>query len=154
MGPAHFVRCFESAHPPSVCEGNKWRTEWASGAGSGIRAAEEVAPLGIRVTIVEPGPFRTDFAGRSMRFADAIDDYRDTPAGRLRERFSDQNGVQPGDPARAAAASIRAVCDENAPLRLPLGPDAVRRIREKLQGQLVDLNTWESVAVATGYPAT
>jgi len=116
--------------------------------------AGEVAPLGIRVTIVEPGPFRTDFAGRSMRFADAIDDYRDTPAGRLRERFSDQNGVQPGDPTRAAAAIIRAVRDENAPLRLPLGSDAVRRIREKLQGQLADLDTWESVAVATGYPAT
>src|SRR5438067_1557709 len=47
--------------------------------------AGEVAPLGIRVTIVEPGPFRTDFAGRSMRFADPIDDYRETPAGALRE---------------------------------------------------------------------
>lgn len=64
--------------------------------------AGEVSPLGIRVTIVEPGPFRTDFAGRSMRFATQIADYRDTPAGVLRERFSDHDGAQPNDPVKAA----------------------------------------------------
>lgn len=113
--------------------------------------AGEVAPLGIRVTIVEPGPFRTDFAGRSMRFADPIDDYRDTPAGALRARFAAQNGAQPGDPARAAAAIIGAVRDRSSPLRLPLGPDAVERIRAKLQRQLAELDACESVAFATGF---
>lgn len=66
--------------------------------------------------------------------------------------------MQPGDPARAAVVIIRAVRDEDAPLRprprLPLGPDAVRRIREKLQGQLADLDTWEPVAVVTDSPTT
>jgi NAD(P)-dependent dehydrogenase (short-subunit alcohol dehydrogenase family) len=113
--------------------------------------AGEVAALGIRVTIVEPGPFRTDFAGRSMRFADPIADYRDTPAGRLRERFTDQDGVQPNDPARGAAAILRAVDDDSSPLRLPLGPEAVDRIRKKLQGQLADLEAWEPVSVDTRY---
>jgi hypothetical protein len=60
-----------------------------------------VAPLGIRVTLVEPGPFRTGFAGRSMTLADPLTDYADTPAGALRARFRDQDGVQPGDPARS-----------------------------------------------------
>ncbi|HEY2207601.1 MAG TPA: oxidoreductase [Pseudonocardia sp.] len=113
--------------------------------------AGEVAPLGIRVTIVEPGPFRTDFAGRSMTFAEPIDDYRDTPAGRLRERSSAQDGVQPNDPAKAAEAILRAVADPGSPLRLPLGPEAVDRIRAKLRAQLDDLAAWETVSRDTRY---
>jgi NAD(P)-dependent dehydrogenase (short-subunit alcohol dehydrogenase family) len=114
--------------------------------------AGEVAPFGIRVTIVEPGPFRTDFAGRSMEYAAQIDDYRDTPAGALRDRFARQDGAQPNDPRRAAEAIIRAVRDESFPLRLPLGPEAVRRIREKLSRQLADLEAWERVSVDTRFP--
>jgi NAD(P)-dependent dehydrogenase (short-subunit alcohol dehydrogenase family) len=114
--------------------------------------AGEVAPLGIRVTIVEPGPFRTDFAGRSMSFAEPIGDYRDTPAGTLRARFAAQDGVQPNDPARAAEAIITAVRDASSPLRLPLGPEAVDRIRAKLQGQLADLDAWEKLSRDTRYP--
>ncbi|GAA0363327.1 SDR family oxidoreductase [Actinoallomurus spadix] len=113
--------------------------------------AGEVGPLGIRVTIVEPGPFRTDFAGRSMRFADPIDDYRDTPAGALRGRFSAQDGTQPNDPAKAAEAIIKAVDDDDSPLRLPLGPEAVERIRQKLRRQLADLDAWEQVSLDTRY---
>ncbi|GAA3579753.1 oxidoreductase [Amycolatopsis ultiminotia] len=115
--------------------------------------AGEVAPLGIRVSIVEPGPFRTDFAGRSMTFADPIDDYRDTPAGLLRERFSAQNGNQPNDPVRAAEAIVKLVDTPDAPLRLPLGPEAVDRIRAKLEQQLADLAAWEAVSTDTRYPA-
>ena len=115
--------------------------------------AGEVAPLGIRVTIVQPGPFRTDFAGRSMHFAEPIDDYRDTPAGTLRGRFSAQDGVQPNDPVRAAEAIITAVRDPSSPLRLPLGPEAVDRIRAKLRNQLADLEAWEKLSRDTRYPA-
>ena len=115
--------------------------------------AGEVAPLGVRVTIVEPGPFRTDFAGRSMRFAEPVDDYRETPAGTLRARFSAQDGVQPNDPVRAAEAIITAVRDPSSPLRLPLGPEAVDRIRAKLRNQLADLEAWEKLSRDTRYPA-
>jgi NAD(P)-dependent dehydrogenase (short-subunit alcohol dehydrogenase family) len=113
--------------------------------------AGEVAPFGIRVLIVEPGPFRTEFAGRSMTFAEPIDDYRDTPAGALRARFRDQDGRQPNDPAKAAAIIVDLAGDDRAPLRLPLGPEAVGRIREKLQRQLADLDQWESTVVDTRY---
>ena len=141
-----------------------WQSEengrsWYRTLGERTRALEgmsealagEIGPLGIRVTIVEPGPFRTDFAGRSMEFADPITDYRDTPAGALRERFSAQDGVQPNDPARAVAAIIGAVNDERSPLRLPLGPEAVDRIRQKLRQQLADLERWEAVSIDTRY---
>ncbi|NIH77474.1 SDR family NAD(P)-dependent oxidoreductase [Amycolatopsis viridis] len=104
--------------------GNPGHTAYATSKfaleGMSEALAGEVAPLGIRVTIVEPGPFRTDFAGRSMRYADPIDDYAGTPAGALRARFAEQDGKQPNDPARAAEAIIRAVQDVDSPLRLPL----------------------------------
>lgn len=113
--------------------------------------AGEVGPLGIRVLIVEPGPFRTEFAGRSMEFSEAIEDYRETPAGRLRAHFSQQHGRQPNDPRRLAEAVIRMVDEPDAPLRLPLGPEAVNRIRDKLHRQLADLEKWEKLSVDTRY---
>jgi short-subunit dehydrogenase len=113
--------------------------------------AGEVATFGIRVTLVEPGPFRTGFAGRSIRFATAIPDYAGTPAGELRARFREQDGAQPGDPARAAEAIIATVRAESAPLRLPLGERAVRRIRAKLQGQLADLEATEELSLSTAF---
>jgi NAD(P)-dependent dehydrogenase (short-subunit alcohol dehydrogenase family) len=113
--------------------------------------AGEVKPLGIRVTIVEPGPFRTDFAGRSMVFSDPIDDYRETAAKHIRARFSSQDGQQPNDPARAADAIFKLVDTEDSPLRLPLGPEAVGAIRKKLEKQLADLAAWEAIAVDTRY---
>lgn len=113
--------------------------------------AGEVSTLGIRVLIVEPGPFRTEFAGRSMSFAEPIADYADTPVGRLRENFPRQDGVQPNDPARAARLIADAVDSPNAPLRLPLGLEAIDRIREKLTEQLADLETWAPTGRETGY---
>jgi NAD(P)-dependent dehydrogenase (short-subunit alcohol dehydrogenase family) len=116
--------------------------------------AGEVAPFGIRVSIVEPGPFRTNFAGRSMAFAEPIADYQDTPAGELRGRFRDQDGNQPNDPVRAAEAIITLVDRPDSPLRLPLGPEAVNRIRAKLTAQLEDLAAWEEISVNTRYDTT
>ena len=116
--------------------------------------AGEVAPFGIRVSIVEPGPFRTEFAGRSMSFADPIADYQDTPAGTLRTRFRAQDGVQPNDPVRAAEAIITLVDRADSPLRLPLGPEAATRIRAKLTGQLADLAAWEEISLDTRYETT
>jgi NAD(P)-dependent dehydrogenase (short-subunit alcohol dehydrogenase family) len=116
--------------------------------------AGEVAPFGIRVSIVEPGPFRTEFAGRSMAVADPIADYQDTPAGLLRTRFAAQDGKQPNDPVRAAEAIVTLVDRPDSPLRLPLGPEAVSRIRAKLTEQLADLAAWEEIALDTRYDTT
>jgi NAD(P)-dependent dehydrogenase (short-subunit alcohol dehydrogenase family) len=116
--------------------------------GASEALAGEVAPFGIRVTIVEPGPFRTEFLGRSMRLATPIPDYDEGPAGALRARFATGHGQQPGDPVRAVEAIIDAVHSPSAPLRLPLGRAAVERIRAKLQQQLADVEACAEVAIA------
>ena len=72
----------------------------------------------------------------------------------LRERFSAQDGMQPNDPAKAAAAILTVVRSEHPPLRLPLGPEAVGRIRDKLRSQLTELDTWEPLALDTRYPTS
>lgn len=113
--------------------------------------AGEVAPWGIRVTIVEPGPFRTEFAGRSMHHATPIAAYAETSAGRMRDRFAAMDGRQPNDPDKAALAILAAVEDPTSPLRLPLGPDTVDRINDKLTGQLADVERCAEVARATLY---
>ena len=111
--------------------------------------AAEVAHLGIRVTIVEPGPHRTEFASeRSARVAAPIDDYADS-VGAAREAFADLDGNQPGDPERAADAIITAVDAEQPPLRLPLGEMALTNIRSKLEGQLNDLEAWRELSAST-----
>jgi NAD(P)-dependent dehydrogenase (short-subunit alcohol dehydrogenase family) len=116
--------------------------------GTSEALAGEVGPFGIRVTIVEPGPFRTEFLGRSLRRATPIPDYEDGPAGAFRARNATAHGQQPGDPVRAVEAIIDVVHAPSAPLRLPLGRAAVERIRAKLQGQLADLEACAEVAIA------
>jgi NAD(P)-dependent dehydrogenase (short-subunit alcohol dehydrogenase family) len=111
--------------------------------------AAEVAHLGIKVTIVEPGPHRTEFAGaQSARVADPIDDYAES-VGQAREAFADLDGNQPGDPQRAALAIVEAVEAEEPPLRLPLGQLALDNIRSKLGGQLSELERWERLSAST-----
>ncbi|WP_063064153.1 oxidoreductase [Nocardia violaceofusca] len=110
----------------------------------------EVAPFGIKVTIVEPGPFRTDFAGRSIQWAEPMPEYAPIFAEE-RERFQAQNGAQPGDPARAAEAVLRAVAMDEPPLRLPLGPEAFAGIRATLTQRLADLDELEPWAADTGF---
>ncbi|MGH3588565.1 MAG: SDR family oxidoreductase [Pseudonocardia sp.] len=116
--------------------------------GASEALAGEVAPFGIRVTIVEPGPFRTEFLGRSMQHATPLPAYEDGPAGALRRRTASGHGQQPGDPVGAVEAIIDVVRAPSAPLRLPLGRIAVERIRAKLQGQLADLEACEEAAIA------
>jgi NAD(P)-dependent dehydrogenase (short-subunit alcohol dehydrogenase family) len=110
--------------------------------------AAEVAPHGIRVLIVEPGSFRTEFgAGRMHRSRDS-GLYAET-AGQNRAYIDGIDGTQPGDPDKAAAAILRALDEPDAPLRLALGDDAVDAIRAKHERLRADLDAWEQVSRAT-----
>jgi NAD(P)-dependent dehydrogenase (short-subunit alcohol dehydrogenase family) len=111
--------------------------------------AAEVAPLGIKVTVVEPGPHRTGFAGReSVRVAAPIDDYAET-VGAARDALADMHGTQPGDPGRAALAIIAAVDAESPPLHLPLGEMALANIRDTLESRLEELEAWRELSSST-----
>jgi NAD(P)-dependent dehydrogenase (short-subunit alcohol dehydrogenase family) len=111
----------------------------------------EVGPLGIRVLVVVPGAFRTDFSGRSLlQSRTVIDDYADT-AGRRRKENDQMHGTQPGDPARAARAIITAVEAERAPFRLLLGSDALVVVREELRGRLEEMDAWEGLSATTDF---
>ncbi len=107
--------------------------------------AAEVAPHGIRVLIVEPGSFRTGFAGAALHQSAPNPAYDDT-VGAVRAGLTGSAGNQPGDPAKAAAAILWALDAPDAPLRLPLGADAVDGIRSKLTGVLADLDRFEAIS--------
>ena len=114
--------------------------------------AAELAPLGIHVTIIEPGPFRTDFLGRSgTEAALRIPDY-DATAGNARRYLDDQNGKQPGDPLRAVRAMMAVVESPNPPLRLLLGASALQRLRAKLDNWQKEIATWEPTTVGADFP--
>jgi NAD(P)-dependent dehydrogenase (short-subunit alcohol dehydrogenase family) len=114
--------------------------------------AAEVAPFGIHVTAIEPGPFRTDFLGRSgVEAANRIADY-DATAGNARRYMSDQDGKQAGDPLRAVRAMIAVVESPNPPLRLLLGASALKRLREKLDAWQKEIAAWESTTIGADFP--
>ena len=114
--------------------------------------AKEVEPLGIRVTVVEPGPFRTDRAGRSLKqVRTPIEAYANT-SGARRAQISGYSGRQAGDPARAAQAIIRVVESAAPPMNLVLGKDGLKRVREKLDKFSDSLRQWETVTVAADFP--
>ncbi|MEK1928631.1 MAG: SDR family NAD(P)-dependent oxidoreductase [Pararhizobium sp.] len=113
---------------------------------------KEVAPLGIRVAIVEPGAFRTDFAGRSLHQASAnIADYAST-AGPRRKENDKTHGTQPGDPQRAAHALIKLVGGSTLPARLLLGSDAVKIVTGELDIQRQEIDAWKDVSTSTDFP--
>ncbi len=114
--------------------------------------SQEVAPLGIKVLLVEPGPFRTDWAGRSANEAPVtITDYH-TTAGARRDLIRSYSGKQPGDPARAAAAIVQAVEAPEPPLRLLLGKAAVAGARMKLAAVHKDIEAWAKVSEGADFP--
>lgn len=112
---------------------------------------KEVRSLGIAVTAVEPGGFRTDWAGRSMvRAARSIPDY-DTVFDPLRARREINSGRQPGDPAKAAQAILRLVASPEPPAHLLLGRDAIGLVREKLGALKAEIAAWEQVSLSTDF---
>jgi NAD(P)-dependent dehydrogenase (short-subunit alcohol dehydrogenase family) len=114
--------------------------------------AKEVAHLGIGVTIVEPGPLRTDFANGATVRTPQSDDY-DESVGRAIEWFADIAGEQPNDPRKVAAAIIEAVSHAEPPLRLALGEETVQAVRTKLDAQRQELDAWHSLSTSTAVTA-
>jgi NAD(P)-dependent dehydrogenase (short-subunit alcohol dehydrogenase family) len=114
--------------------------------------AAEMEPLGVHVTVIEPGPFRTDFLGRSgVASATRMSDYEPT-AGKAREYFATQAGKQPGDPERAVAAIVEAVEAPQPPKHLLLGKIALQRFRARLDQWNQELDKWDETTVGADFP--
>lgn len=112
--------------------------------------ALEVKPFGIKVLIVEPGAFRTDFGAGALRSMPVMPAYAKGLAN-IRGMMDTMHGNQPGDPAKAPHAVVTALEAEVTPLRLQLGADSIGAVRAHAQTLLQDLATWESVGAATAF---
>lgn len=117
--------------------------------------AQEVKPLGINVTVVEPGFFRTDFLDETSLAISpsSIADYQQTPAGAMRDFAAGKNHGQPGDPARLAKAMITLANAKNPPLRMPFGTDTIAAILAKNASVAQELVDWHDLAASTDFPA-
>ena len=113
--------------------------------------AIEMAPFGVHVTIVEPGGFRTDFAGASTQIAEGNPAYAET-VGKTAAMQRDYDGKQPGDPARAAQAIIAVALTEKPPLRLVLGQGAYARAERTDEARLAELRAWRETSISTDFP--
>ena len=113
--------------------------------------AQEVKPLGITVTIVEPGPFRTKFLGKAGGEAKRKIPAYDQTAGKMRAYYTEQDGKQPGDPQKAVEAIVKAVEAENPPLHLLLGASTLPRVKGKIEALEKDLAAWEETTVGADY---
>jgi NAD(P)-dependent dehydrogenase (short-subunit alcohol dehydrogenase family) len=113
--------------------------------------ATEVGDFGIKVTAVEPGSFRTDWAGRSMkRSARVIEDYAPMLGAISRARL-ERSGKQPGDPHKAAQAIIKVVAAHAPPVHLLLGADALSFVRRKIEALSREIDAWEQVSAGTDF---
>lgn len=122
--------------------------------GLGEALAQEVAPLGIKVTNVAPGGMRTDYAGRSLtRAAEVIADYADT-AHMAPQLLAEHAGQESGDPAKAAAAILKIAGAEDAPLHLLLGEDALHYAMRKMGQMTTEIGDWAGLSTSIGFPKT
>ncbi|BBY08862.1 hypothetical protein MNVI_41800 [Mycobacterium noviomagense] len=119
-------------------------------AGFSEALAAEVAPLGIKVTIVEPGALRTDRAGSSMAIAAVGPDY-DATVGAMNRRRAGFHRSAPGDPVRAARAIIEVVTTDNPPRRLLLGSDALDAAIRKSRDQIAEAERWAELSRSTDF---
>lgn len=113
--------------------------------------SKEVGPLGIKVTVVEPGPFRTDWAGRSLKSTRHPIDVYSSVHHRIKS-MNEHNGEQPGDPVRAAKAMVTAVDSEQPPLHLILGKPGLSMVRDQLSALSKEFDLWEAVTLSADFP--
>jgi len=123
----------------------KWGVE-----GFSESLAREMALIGVSVTLIEPGGFRTDFAGASTTLVAGRAEY-DAVVGATARMQRDYNGRQPGDPARAAAVVLQVAAMEKPPFRLALGSDAVNAIENTDRARLDELQRWRELSVSTDF---
>jgi NAD(P)-dependent dehydrogenase (short-subunit alcohol dehydrogenase family) len=114
--------------------------------------AKEIGPLGIKVTIVEPGGFRTDFAGSSTELREGRSEYESTVGATIRFQ-RDYHGKQPGDPAKAAAVLLHLASQQEPPLRLLLGSDSYNAAEKSALDKLESDRKWKDLTVSTDYSA-
>lgn len=131
----------------SAYSASKFALEGASEA-----LAQEVAPFGIKVLIVEPGQFRTQLAGSGMRHMPVIEAYQPV-VGATREFAHSMHNTQAGDPRKAAVAIAKALEAQHTPLRLQLGGDSVDAVRAHAQALLKDIEAWEALSRSTDFDA-
>lgn len=112
--------------------------------------AKEIGPLGVKVTIVEPGGFRTDFAGSSTELREGRSEYESTVGATIRFQ-RDYNGKQPGDPAKAAAVLLHLASQQEPPLRLLLGSDSYNAAEKSALDKLESDRKWKDLTVSTDY---
>jgi NAD(P)-dependent dehydrogenase (short-subunit alcohol dehydrogenase family) len=124
----------------------KWGVE-----GFSETLAKEVAPFGVKVTILEPGGFRTDFAGSSTELREGRPEY-DATVGKTARFQRDFNGKQPGDPTRAAAALLQLASEENPPIRIVLGSDAYHSAERNDLAKIDLARHWKDLSLSTDYP--
>jgi len=129
----------------SAYSASKFALEGASEA-----LAQEVAPFGIKTMIVEPGAFRTEFAGRALKHMPKLEAYNDIVGG-TRDFAKGMDGTQDGNPAKAAEAIDKAIQNKNTPLRLQLGADAIEAVKAHAEDLLQDLETWKPIGLDTTF---
>jgi NAD(P)-dependent dehydrogenase (short-subunit alcohol dehydrogenase family) len=112
--------------------------------------SREVAPLGIKVTIIEPGGFRTDFAGSSTKLSEGRPEY-DSTVGATARFQRDYNSKQPGDPKKAAQAIVQITKEQKPPLRLLLGSDAYNAAEKNDLARLEEARMWKELSLSTDF---
>lgn len=130
----------------SVYSASKFAVE-----GFSLGLAAELAPLGIKMTIIEPGAFRTKWAETTLNITEGdSSEYKET-AGGIRSWLSGVNGVQPGDPKRAAEIMIRVVESSNPPLQLALGREALQNAKDRIGPHFKDIEKWADVTTSADF---
>lgn len=132
-----------------IYNSTKFAVEGLSEALSG-----ELEHFGIKVILIEPGPFRTDFTGESLVMSSEHPAYQDSSAAQIRQYLTQMHNNQPGDPIKAVQIMIKLVNMENPPLRIPLGNIAMERIHKKLKAQTEEFAQYEDLARSADYDMT